>query len=1241
MADINGTNSSETLSGTQFDDKISTRDGDDTVFAGDGDDQINGTPNANGSYSYNIVTGRKLIYGEAGNDFLVGGPDNDTLDGGNGNDRILSGGGIDLINGGGGDDQINTFVEQDGTVSYYSFTGKLNVDGGAGNDVIRGTSGDDTLDGGEGADKLSGGAGNDHYFVDNLADYVEDNQGSNTGLIKVDFFKQPTGVVWKLGDGVKPLPYWIDALVGDGTEYIDAQKSLASGIIKYAFPDTPLATWSDKDKFGFTPMNAAQRAFVEKCLSYIETIINVKFERVSDASQVGVLTFANNEQSGSAGYAVGGLSSQKWGIFFNNTGSSAAGNAAPRDGEAAAQTFIHEIGHALGLKHPHNQSAGGGQASNPPYLSSQEDITTFTQLSYNENREDYVSQFRELDIAALQYLYGPANINGSAKNQTGDNVYTIQTTQRNFIWDGGGSDTLDASNSNMRVVLSLEVGSHSYFGSSKNQYITADGQITINFGTVIEDVLGTQFDDVIIGNSVANYLWGNNGNDEISGGPGDDNLRGGLGNDILDGEAGVDVAYYNETFFGTGITVDLQAGTASGGAGNDKLISIERVWASIKDDKLYGGYDQDFFVGDKGDDYVDGRAGVDYFQINNDVSECSWVFDGDTCVVTTKNEGTDRLVNVERIYFVGTTTTLRTIEEIRSTASNRFPEFSSSSQSVSTNEDTSRSVALAATDADGDALTYSVYSSASNGTASVSGSTVTYTPRANFNGSDSFIVRASDGKGGTATQTINLTVASVNDAPTFLTSSQSVSVAAGTAKTITLAATDVDGDTLTYTVANPSKGTATISGSTLTYTPTSSATGTDSFTVTANDGKGGTATQTISVTVSAATTTATQTFRLVAPDGWVGSVGGNGLVVGTSGFQDVRITSGAVSLDGSFNTGNDIVSLDGDASGYSIVRSGSAATISKGGSVSLTVPIGTTGAPIVFDDGPRKLVFNNPNFNFGAQTFSTTQSAITAGPDGAALPTGASASAIATAILVGVSLPSGQTSHISISGTAKVVGTSVNEVVQIIASSKSNLTFDPSFNQGGDVIVLGRDAGSFTAQRSGSSMLLVGPTENLTIPIGSAGLTLRFTDEDRSLAFSNGEYKIGTQSIGMSATQLTVSITTTSVDVGTAASPVTLNASTGAVNFTDNVAFETNVRITGFGADDRITVTGATSSRYSFTTINTDGNSTADLVITFNNTTASVENSITLVEAVNTNAFVLDYATAQAAIGNAGFMLFG
>ena len=183
-------------------------------------------------------------------------------------------------------------------------------------------------------------------------------------------------------------------------------------------------------------------------------------------------------------------------------------------------------------------------------------------------------------------------------------------------------------------------------------------------------------------------------------------------------------------------------------------------------------------------------------------------------------------------------------------AVNDAPVYSAPTQSVSTNEDTAKAITLAATDVDGDTLTYTAAAPA-RGTVAVSGSTVTYTPSLNFNGTDSFIVTASDGKGGTATQTINVAVASVNDAPAFGAPAQSVSTNEDTATAaITLAATDVDGDTLTYTAASPSNGSVQVNGSTVIYTPKLNYNGTDSFVVTASDGKGGTTTQTINVAIA-------------------------------------------------------------------------------------------------------------------------------------------------------------------------------------------------------------------------------------------------------------------------------------------------------------------------------------------------------------------------------------------------------
>jgi phosphoribosyl-AMP cyclohydrolase len=614
-----------------------------------------------------------------------------------------------------------------------------------------------------------------------------------------------------------------------------------------------------------------------------------------------------------------------------------------------------------------------------------------------------------------------------------------------------------------------------------------------------------------------------------------------------------------------------------------------------------------------------------------------------TYTPTSSASGTDSFVVTARDPSGATAT--QTIN-VTLASSNRAPSFSSSSQSVSTSEDTSSAISVSATDADGDALTYSVTSSASNGTTSVSGGTVTYTPRANYNGTDSFVVTAADGKGGTATQTVNVTVASVNDAPSFSSSSQAVSATAGTARTITLAATDVDGDALTYTVATPSKGSATISGSTLTYTPTSSASGTDSFVVTARDPSGATATQTINVTVTTASTTASSStdFRVTASDGWTGAIGGNGLVYGTSGYQDIKVLSGAVTFDASFNKGGDIVRFDAAASSYTVARAGSSAQINAGTDLSAVIPIGTIGTVTSFSDGVRKLVFANSNFALGGQTFSTSATTISAAADGTSLPTGASSSASARISLAGNDLRSGQTSHITIGGKAIIYGNAAKaDVVAIASGVNVDLTFDASFNRGGDTIILDKSAGSYSAVRSGASIILTSTDQKFTIPVGTTSTTIKFADDSRALVYSTSQaaIKLGTQTIATTSTAISSSSVMTSLDVGTSSSTTTVSGANGKVIFTDDATKSSYVKITNFGSDDIIRVTGATEGQYSFTNADLDGDGQADdLSITFSNPDAGIVNDIQIINAVSSTAFVGDMSTAISAVGF-NFISFG
>jgi len=231
----------------------------------------------------------------------------------------------------------------------------------------------------------------------------------------------------------------------------------------------------------------------------------------------------------------------------------------------------------------------------------------------------------------------------------------------------------------------------------------------------------------------------------------------------------------------------------------------------------------------------------------------------------------------------------------------------SASQSVSTDEDLGVAITLASTDVEGDALTYSVVAGPSNGSFSGTAPELTYTPNANFNGVDSFTFKANDGSSDSNTATISISVNPVNDAP--LAEGQSVNVSYNTATAITLAGTDVDGDSIaSYTVVSgPSHGSLTGSASSLTYTPTAAYTGADAFTFKVNDGSVDSSTATVSITVAS---TYTIYLRSSGDDGVavVGDISKPYLTAQAAVNAAIAQVSGAahrVVMDvGSLNSGN-------------------------------------------------------------------------------------------------------------------------------------------------------------------------------------------------------------------------------------------------------------------------------------------------------------------------------------------------
>ncbi len=125
-----------------------------------------------------------------------------------------------------------------------------------------------------------------------------------------------------------------------------------------------------------------------------------------------------------------------------------------------------------------------------------------------------------------------------------------------------------------------------------------------------DDVTGTASRDVVFGDGGGDTLRTGGGHDDLYGGFGADKLQGGSGNDWIDGGAGRDTALYADAVYG--VSVDLAATSATGGAGRDTLVGIENVGGSRFADRLSGNGLSNVLLGDAGADRLTGLGGDDF-----------------------------------------------------------------------------------------------------------------------------------------------------------------------------------------------------------------------------------------------------------------------------------------------------------------------------------------------------------------------------------------------------------------------------------------------------------------------------------------------------------------------------------------------------------------------------------------------------------------------------------------------------